>query len=149
MPVSNESPTLPRVGQQVWGADDIQRIVDRNAKWITAFIVAGVKAVMRDGRPLFTEKTSEAAKLAALLQAPPQFWDALEAQDPETAAALVADVLRAREKGKIPAEGPRAGEVPPEIVPADGTEVGKPGTGTERAVPLPTFTRAPTDLTVG
>lgn len=145
-------------GREVWGANDVQAIVERNAKWVTAFIIAGVKAVMKDGRPLFTEKTSEAARLAALLQAPPEFWNALEAQDPESAAALVASVIRAREKGKIPAEGPRAGEVVPEEIPAgeaaetagqEAENIGQAGTGTERNRPLPSITRMPTGLTAG
>ena len=63
-------------GREVWGANDVEAIVQRNADWITRFITAGVKAVMKDGRPLFTMKTSEAERLAALLTAPTAFWDA-------------------------------------------------------------------------
>ena len=151
--------TATNLGKDVWGANDIQAIVERNAAYMTAFIVAGVKAVMRDGRPLFTERTTEADRLAALLQAPPQFWDALAASDPETAASLAADIIRAREKGKIPAEGPRANEVQPETAPAgapptteagiEAENIGKPGTGTERNRPLPSFTRMPNALSSG
>jgi len=63
---------------------------------------------------LYTQKIPEDERLAALLQAPPQFWDALSRTDPETAAALAASVIRARVQGKVPEEGPRADEVTPE-----------------------------------
>jgi len=89
-------------------------MVKRNAVWAQQFIDAGVKALMKDGRPLYTDKIPEAERLANLLNAPPAFWDALQASDPETAAALVASVLKARMKGKIPAEGPLADQVVPE-----------------------------------
>lgn len=102
----------------LWGADDLEEIVNRNAAWAQAFIDAGVKALMKDGRPLYTDKIPDSERLANLLNAPPQFWDALQASDPETAAALVASVIRARQKGKIAKEGPRAGEVVPEDGPA-------------------------------
>jgi hypothetical protein len=100
-----------KVGENLWGADEVERIVKRNADWFMRFIVAGVQGVLKDGRPLYTEKIPEADRLAALLMAPRPFWDALEAKDPETAAALVAAILRAREQGKIPSVGPRANEV--------------------------------------
>jgi len=99
------------VGSNVFGANEVERIVKRNADWFMRFIVAGVQGVLKDGRPLYTEKIPEADRLAALLMAPRPFWDALEAKDPETAAALVAAILRAREQGKIPPVGPRASEV--------------------------------------
>lgn len=100
-----------RIGEHVPGADAIQRIVERCADKVTRFIVAGVHGVMKDGRPLYTEKIPEEERLAALLMAPKPFWDALQEKDPETAASLVAAILRAREKGKIPPVGPRADEV--------------------------------------
>jgi predicted GNAT family acetyltransferase len=110
-------------------------------------------SVMKDGRPLFTKQTTEAAQLAALLTAPPQFLDAYKKQDPEGAYAAAASIVRAREKGKIPAEGPLADQVPPEELTAgelpndSAGNVGKPGTGTEMDQRLPMFTRRPTDLT--
>lgn len=127
----------------VWGADEIQRIVERNAKWFTEFIVAGVKAVMKDGRPLYTERIPESERLANLLNAPPQFWDALQASDPETAAELVASVIKAREKGKIPPVGPRAAEV----VPEDGPEQ-EEDAGTGPSTPLPSFIGDVSDASV-
>lgn len=129
--------------RDVWGADEIQRIVERNSKWLTEFIVAGVKAVMKDGRPLYTEKIPEQERLANLLAAPPQFWEALQAADPETAAQLVASVIKAREGGKIPPVGPRAAEV----VPEDGLEP-EEGAGTAPAQPLPSFIETLTDTSV-
>lgn len=154
MATSNEQPTLPQYGRTVWGANDLEKVVARNAKWITAFIIAGVQAVMKDGRPLFTEKASEAEQLSALLTAPPQFWDALEAQDPETAAALVATIIKARAKGKIPAEGPRVEEIPVELTDGelpndDAGNVGEKGTGTEMDIRLPMFARSNTNQTAG
>lgn len=108
----SEQQRLPDVKRyDVWGADEIERIVRRNAEWLARFLSAGIKAVMKDGRPLFTQEIPEDERLAQLLAAPPQFWTALEAQDPETAAALVATVIRARQQGVIPPEGPRANEV--------------------------------------
>lgn len=98
----------------LWGADDLEAMHDRNSEWARQFITAGVKALMKDGRPLYTDKIPEAERLANLLNAPPAFWDALQASDPETAAALVAGVIRARMKGKIAKEGPLANEVVPE-----------------------------------
>lgn len=97
--------------RNIWNADDIQGIVERNAPWFSKIVSEGVKATMRSGRPLYTERIPEDERLAALLQAPPQFWDALASTDPETAAALVASVIRARAEGKIPEVGPRADEV--------------------------------------
>lgn len=97
--------------RNIWSAEDIQKIVERNAPWFRDIITEGVKATQRSGRPLYTEKIPEDERLAALLQAPPQFWTALASTDPETAAALAASVIRAREEGKIPEEGPRADEV--------------------------------------
>jgi len=103
--------TETNVGNNVWGANEVERIVKRNADWFMRFVIAGVQGVLKDGRPLYTERIPEADRLAALLMAPRPFWDALEAKDPETAAALVAAILRAREKGQIPPVGPRANEV--------------------------------------
>src|SRR5690349_18051344 len=110
----------------IWAADAVQRIVDRNALWLRKFLVTGIKAVMKDGRPLFTERISEQERLANLLNAPPAFWDALQAADPESAAALVASVIRARAKGKIPPTGPLAALVAPENLPGGGTDLGLP-----------------------
>ena len=76
------------VGSNVFGANEVERIVKRNADWFMRFIVAGVQGVLRDGRPLYTEKIPEADRLAALLMAPRPLWVALEEKDPETAAAL-------------------------------------------------------------
>ena len=121
--------------RDVWNADEIQRIIDRNAPWAMERIVTIVRSLMRSGRPIFTEKISQQEQLDALLLAPPQFWDAMQTADPEQAAALVAQVLRAREKGKIPPTGPRAAEVLPEDG-LDTSNIGDEGTGTERAMPL-------------
>ena len=102
--------------RNIWNADDIEGIVERNAPWFTSTVVEGVKATMRSGRPLYTEKIPEDERLAALLLAPPQFWDALSRTDPETAAALAASIVRARAAGKVPEEGPRADEVTSEDI---------------------------------
>ena len=118
----------------IWGANATQEIITRNAVWAKDMLVSLVNALMKDGRPIFTEKIPESESLAALLAAPPQFWDAIQASDPESAAALVAQLLKAREKGKIPQIGPRADEV----VPEDGPEVKD---GTQPATPLPSFTQ--------
>lgn len=99
---------------EVFGADEVQRIIERNVPWVRAFITSSIKALLKDGRPPLTEKISEQQRLANLLNAPPAFWDALQAQDPESAAAMVAMVIKARQKGKIPAEGPLADMVGPE-----------------------------------
>lgn len=100
--------------RNIWNAEDIEGIVKRNAPWFRDLVAEGVKATQRSGRPLYTERIPEDERLAALLQAPPQFWDALASTDPETAAALAASVIRARAAGKIPEEGPRANEVTPD-----------------------------------
>lgn len=112
--------------RNIWNAEDIKGIVERNAPWFRTLVTEGVKATQRSGRPLYTERIPEDERLAALLQAPPQFWDALSSTDPETAAALAASVIRARAEGKIPEEGPRADEVTPEDAEDDlgSTEVG-------------------------
>lgn len=150
--------------QDVWGADEVERIVKRNAMWLGEFLIAGIKAVMKDGRPLFTEKIPEKDRLAALLQAPPAFWDAMQTQNPEMAADLVAKVIKARLAGKIPPQGPLADQV----TTADGQQaeapsgevaqvptglftpvpdIGKPGTGTERPVSVPKFAKQAGDMT--
>jgi hypothetical protein len=111
--------------RNIWNAEDIEDIVERNAPWFATLVSEGVRATQRSGRPLYTERIPEDERLAALLQAPPQFWDALSSTDPETAAALAASVIRARDQGKIPEEGPRADEVTPEdaVEPEFSTEV--------------------------
>lgn len=134
--------------RDVYAANDVEKIVKRGAKWFTETLVEGVKATMRDGRPLYTDKIPEDERLAALLTAPKQFWEVIQTQDPETAMALAASVVKAREKGDIPEEGPRADEVTAEdaagllekqAAPAPDAEPGAQGSGTERARPLPSF----------
>lgn len=97
--------------RDVYAADALQEIIERNAKWLTRFMEESIKSLMKDKRPLFTEKISEQERLASLLTAPPEFWARLESNDPETAAALAASIVRARQQGKIPAEGPLADQV--------------------------------------
>lgn len=142
--------------RDIWNADDVERIVQRNAKWFSDLVAEGVKATQRAGRPLFTQKIPESERLAALLQAPPEFWERLSSTDPETAAALAASVIRARAQGKIPAEGPRANEVtpedaqamaeaapPPPVPEAGGAEqIGVKGTGTEPEKRIPDFSKS-------
>lgn len=106
--------------RNIWNADDIEKIIKRNAPWFSELVVAGVKATLKSGRPLYVEKIPEDERLAALLQAPKQFWEALASSDPETAAEFAASIVRARAAGKIPEEGPRAEEVTYED--ADGSE---------------------------
>lgn len=89
----------------------MQDFVQRNADKLQEYIVAGVRSLMADNRPLFTQKLSEKARLQRLLEAPPEFWAKLETTDLETAAALAASVIRARQEGKIPDKGPLAGSV--------------------------------------
>ena len=125
----------------IWSADAIQGIVERNGKWARDMLVALVNALMKDGRPIFTEKIPESEMLANLLNAPPQFWDAIQASEPESAAALVAKLIKAREKGKIPQIGPSAEEV----VPEDGEEIND---GTQPASPLPSFTQNVSDASI-
>jgi|SRR3990167_717243 len=126
-------------GEQVWGADRLEIIVKRNADWLQKFIVAGVRAVLKDGRPLFTDKISPKERVKAILEAPPEFWAALEQQSPEAAAELVAQVIKARMKGQIPLEGPRAEEVNPNDFSIEESQLGAPGTGTERPLLFPKF----------
>jgi len=113
-------------------------VIDRNAKWMTDFIVTAVVALRKDNRPLYTAKVNQKERLARLLEAPPEFWDALQANNPEVAAKLLADVIRARAEGKIPSFGPRAQEA--QDMPDDGEE---DATGTQPAQPLPEFVDSP------
>jgi hypothetical protein len=129
----------------IWGADAIQGIISRNAVWASDMLVAMVKSLMKDGRPIFTEKIPQQESLQKLLNAPPQFWEAIQSQDPEAAAALVAKLLDARMKGKIPEIGPRADEV----VAEDGPAKVDTTTGTEAAKPIPRFTERVSDSSIG
>lgn len=97
-------PTIP-------SADEVEEIVKENAAWATRFIVETVRSLLRDGRPLFTMRVPSRKRLEAVLNAPRPFWQALSERDPETAAALVADVIRARSRGELAMTGPRAVEV--------------------------------------
>lgn len=124
--------------RDVWGASRLQDVIDRNAKWMTDFIVTAVVALRKDNRPLYTAKVNQKERLARLLEAPPEFWDALQANNPEVAAKLLADVIRARAEGKIPSFGPRAQEA--QDMPDDGEE---DATGTQPAQPLPEFVDSP------
>lgn len=135
---------------EVFGANEIQDIIDRNAKWLAAFIISGVRALLKDGRPPFTERVSEQERLQNLLNASPAFWDALQAQDPETAAAMVAMVVKAREKGKIPAEGPLANMVGPEDteMPPEA-DLGLPGEVTGQPQSQPQQVTTPAAATSG
>lgn len=96
--------------RDVWGANQLEDIVQRNREWMQEFIVAAVKSLRKDGRPIFTKKVPEKERLARLLEAGPEFWDALKQNDPEAAAKLAADIIRARGAGKVPEVGPRVGE---------------------------------------
>jgi len=127
----------PVVSQErnVWGADRLQNVIDRNARWMTEFIVAAVTSLRKDGRPLYTAKVTDKERLAKLLEAGPEFWDALQAEDPEVAAKMLADIIRARAAGKIPSRGPRAEEA--EEMPDEDE------TGTQPAQPLPEFVDNP------
>ena len=129
----------------IWGADAIQGIISRNAVWASDMLVAMVKSLMKDGRPIFTEKIPQQESLQKLLNAPPQFWEAVQSQDPEAAAALVAKLLDARMKGKIPEIGPRADEV----VAEDGPAKVDTTTGTEAAKPIPRFIQKVSDSSIG
>ena len=88
------------------GADALEASIRRNVVWATAIIVASVRALRKDGRPPFTEKLDATQRIMRALTAPPEFWDALMQTDPEQAAQLAADVIKARMKGMIPAVGP-------------------------------------------
>lgn len=96
--------------RDVFGANQYEDIVNRNVKWAQDFIVSAVNSLRRDGRPLGTRKIAQPERLASLLEAGPEFWDALKQSDPEAAAKLAADIIRARADGKVPEQGPRIGE---------------------------------------
>ena len=51
--------------RDIYTADDIERIVNRNAKWFRDLVREGVKATQRSGRPLYTEKIPLDERLAA------------------------------------------------------------------------------------
>lgn len=125
--------------RDVWGANQYEDIVKRNVEWMQVFIVSAVKALRRDGRPLGTAKTSQQEKLTTLLEAGPEFWDALKGNDPVAAAKLAADVLRARADGKVPEEGPRVGEAQQIEEQQQKFAQHAPPMGTERAHPIPHF----------
>ena len=124
--------------RNVWGADRLQDVIDRNAKWMQDFIVAAVVSLRKDGRPLYTGKVTDKERLAKLLEAGPEFWDALQAEEPEVAAKMLADIIRARAAGKIPQQGPRAKEAADMPDEWEGDEP-----GTQPAQPLPEFTDNP------
>ena len=123
--------------REVWGANQLQDIIYRNTAWMQEFIVAAVKALRKDGRPIFTAAVPEKERLARLLEAGPEFWDALKQNDPEAAAKLAADIIRARAAGKVPAEGPRVGEAQQiEDQQTAETQGTAPPTGTQVARPI-------------
>lgn len=123
-------PTVVAQERSVWGADRLQDVIDRNSKWMTEFIVAAVTSLRKDGRPLYTAKVTDKERIAKLLEAGPEFWAALQSEEPEVAAKMLADIIRARAAGKIPSRGPRAEEA--EEMPDDES-------GTQPAQPLPEF----------
>ena len=131
-------PVVVSTERNVWGADRLQDIIDRNAKWMQEFVVAAVVSLRKDGRPLYTAKVDAKERIAKLLEAGPEFWDALQQNNPEVAAAMLADIIRARAAGKIPPTGPRAQEA--SEMPDDWEE---DETGTQPAQPLPEFTDNP------
>lgn len=123
--------------RDVWGANQYEDIVTRNAAWMQEFIVQAVKELRRDGRPLGTRKISQPERLARLLEAGPEFWDALQQNDPEVAAKLAADLIRARADGKVPEQGPRVGEAQQiEDQQAASAQGQAPPTGTQVARPI-------------
>ena len=124
-------PVVVSTERNVWGADRLQDIIDRNAKWMQEFVVAAVVSLRKDGRPLYTAKVDAKERIAKLLEAGPEFWAALQTEDPEVAAKMLADIIRARAAGKIPSRGPRAEEA--EEMPDDDES------GTQPAQPLPEF----------
>lgn len=123
--------------RDVWGANQYEDIVTRNAAWMQEFIVQAVKELRRDGRPLGTRKIGQPERLARLLEAGPEFWDALQQNDPEVAAKLAADLIRARADGKVPEQGPRVGEAQQiEDQQAASAQGQAPPTGTQVARPI-------------
>ncbi len=144
--------------RDVFGADQSQKIIQRAVDWAVPFVVEAVKAMRRDGRPLFTKKIPEQERLLRLLTASKPFWDALQEGDPKVAAAMAADILKARAKGTIPEQGPLVNEAQAAegqgTVSKQGPQVGEaqavedqenkfatkaPPLGTQRAYPLPPF----------
>lgn len=100
----------------VYAANDIEAIVQRNVEYFKDVIISGVKALRKDGRPLFTEKVEQKERLQRLLESPPEFWAALEHESPEIAATLAMQVVTARAKGKLAKYGPLAQEaVEPDV----------------------------------
>jgi len=71
------------------------------------------------------------AVLDAADESRPEFWDALQQNDPEAAAQMAADIIRARAEGRIPPEGPRVGEA----AQIEDQQAQAP-TGTQRAAPI-------------
>jgi len=126
--------------RDVWGASQLEDIITRNTKWMQDFIVSAVKALRKDGRPLFTSKVPKEERLARLLEAGPEFWEALQQSDPEAAAQLAADIIRARASGKLPPTGPRVEEAL-----ENQQEEEEVDTGTQPAQPIPTFVNNPQD----
>ena len=118
--------------RDVWGANQYEDTVKRNTKWMQDFVVAAVRALKRDGRPLGTEKVNKADRLARLLEAGPEFWDALQQNDPEAAAQMAADIIRARAEGRIPPQGPRVGDA----AQIEEQQAEAAPTGTQRAAPI-------------
>lgn len=102
--------------EDVYAANDVADIVNRNVKFFKDMIIAGVKALRADGRPLFTEKVNQNERFQRLLEAPPEFWSALESESPEVAASLAMEIVTARSRGKLSKYGPLAKEaIEPEV----------------------------------
>lgn len=130
--------------RDVWGADQYEDIIKRNVVWMQEFIVQAVKALRRDGRPLGTIKLTKDERLTRLLEAGPEFWDALQQNDPEAAAQMAADIIRARAEGKVAPAGPRVGEA----AQIEEQQQKAPPTGTQRAQPIaPSLVRGAQDMT--
>jgi hypothetical protein len=102
---------LENLGTHVPSADIVEQIVRRNADWAARFITRMALGLLKDGRPLFTTRIPPKERLERLLQAPRPFWEALSERDPETAAAMVAEIIRARSRGQLAMTGPRVYEV--------------------------------------
>lgn len=111
------SPSRETAHSYVPGANEIERVVKRNAAWATDFLVEMTRALLRDGRPPFTEKIPKKERVQMALQAPPEWWAQMQSADPFKAAQIAAEVVKARAKGEIPQYGPHAPIDPYEELP--------------------------------
>jgi hypothetical protein len=123
--------------RDVWGADQYEAIVKRSVDWAVPFMVDAVKALWRDGRPLGTSVVPEQQRLTSLLEAGPEFWDALKGNNAPVAAKLAANILSARAAGKIPEQGPRVGEAQQIEEQQQKLSTAPAPLGTERFHPIP------------